>query len=327
MKTRVLGKGGLEVSAIGLGCMTLGKDYSPESRKNGINMIREAFDLGVTMFDTAVVYQNGLNEELVGEALQPIRHKVAVATKCGIRFENGEMIRDGSPEAVRQSLEASLKRLKTDYVDLLYIHRVDPATPIEVTAGAMVQLHKEGKLRNWGISEPSMDVLRRANGVFPVAAIESEYSMMWRYPESEILPTLEALSVGLVPYRPLAEGFLTNGTDGMFANPANASGVTRFSSESLKTNMALREWVQDMAAEKGITAAQLSLAWLLAQKPFIVPIPGTSKPGRMRENILSAQVSFTDRELQTLRSLLDATEIVGTRYVPNTPSARSVMKI
>ena len=327
MKTRVLGKNGLEVSAIGLGCMTLGKDYSQESRKNGIEMIRRAYDLGVTMFDTAVVYQNGMNEELVGEALRPIRDKVAIATKCGIRFENGVMLKDGSADAIRQSLEGSLKRLRTDYVDLLYIHRVDPNTPIEVTAEAMAELHREGKVLNWGISEPGMDTLRRANAIFSVAAIESEYSMMWRYPEDEILPTLDELSIGLVPYRPLAEGFLTNGMDGMFSNAANADGVTRFSSDNMKTNIELRECVHDLASLKNVTAAQLALAWLLAQKSYIVPIPGTSKLERMEENIGAAQVVFTDEELATIRNLLNKIQIVGTRYNPNTASARSVLKI
>lgn len=327
MKTRILGKNGLEVSAIGLGCMTLGKDYSPDSVKYGINMIRRAYDLGVTMFDTAVVYQNGKNESLVGEALHPIRDKVAIATKCGIRFENGEMLKDGSAKAIRQSLEDSLRRLNSDYVDLLYVHRVDPDTPIEVTAEAMKQLYKEGKLLNWGISEPSMETLRRANDVFPVAAIESEYSMMWRYPEAEILPTLEELSIGLVPYRPLAEGFLTNGINGMFSKAAKGDRATRFSSESIKINIQLRECLHDLAAQKGVTAAQLALAWLLAQKPFIVPIPGTSNLERLEENIGAARVAFSDEELLMIRGLLNKIKIIGTRYTPNTPSARSVQKI
>lgn len=326
MEKRKLGINGLEVSAIGLGCMTLGKDYSPESKKHGIKMIQRAYDLGVTMFDTAEVYAEGENEKLVGEALHSVRDKVAIATKCGIRFENGEMIKDASEKNVRASLEAALKRLNTDYVDLLYIHRVDPEAPIEETAEAMKKLNKEGKLLNWGISEPSMEMLRRANAVFPVAAIENEYSMMWRYPEEEILPTLEELSIGLVPYRPLAEGFLTNGNDGMFSGGLGVKD-TRFSEENMKNNIKLRECLHDLATSKGATAAQVALGWLLYQKPFIVPIPGTSKMSRMEENIDAANITFTNEELATIRGLLDKIEITGARYKPGTASARSVLKI
>mgnify|MGYP004667122571 CR=1 FL=1 len=326
MKKRKLGIHGLEVSEIGLGCMTLGKDYSSESKKYGIEMMRRAYDLGVTMFDTAVVYGNGSNEILVGEALHDIRDKVCIATKCGICFKNGEMIKDGSEKAIRESLEASLKRLNTDYVDLLYMHRVGTTTPIEETAEAMAKLYKEGKILSWGISEPTMELLRRAHEVFPLAAIENEYSMMWRYPEEEVLPILEELSIGLVPYRPLAEGFLTNGTDGMYAGGAGVKG-TRFSEESIKTNMALRECLHDLASQKGATAAQVALAWLLHQKPFIVPIPGTSKMTRMEENIGAANITFTSDELSTIRGLLDKIKIVGARYKPGTASANSVPKI
>ena len=325
MQKRMLGKN-LEVSAIGLGCMTLGKDYSPESRKNGIAMIQRAYDMGVTMFDTAEVYANGKNEELVGEALHSVRDKVVIATKCGIRFEDGEMIKDASEKNIRASLEAALKRLNTDYVDLLYIHRIDPNADVEETAEAMKKLNKEGKLLNWGISEPGMEMLRKAHAIFPVAAIENEYSMMWRYPEEEVLPTLEELSIGLVPYRPLAEGFLTNGNDGMYSGGLGVKD-TRFSEEHMKNNIKLRECLHDLAASKGATAAQVALSWILHQKPFIVPIPGTSKITRMEENIGAANITFTADELSTIRELLNKIEITGARYKPGTASARSVLKI
>ena len=324
MEKRILGRNGLEVSAIGLGCMTVGKDYSEDSKKEAIRIIHKAYDLGITMFDTAELYGGGgRNEELVGEALKPFRDKIVLATKCGIKMANGHMVMNSSPDTIRESIEGSLKRLQTDYVDLYYIHRVDPNTPIEAVAETMADLHKEGKILNWGISEPNMETLRRANAIFPVAAIESEYSMMWREPEEEILPTLEELGVGLVPYRPLARGFLTAENEGVFLQGAEN---TRFDEKNLPANMALKNCLLELAAEKGVTAAQLALAWLLAQKPFIVPIPGITKMKRLDENVKAAEITFTEDEMKKINELLDGIEIVGERYDPNSDNGQSVRK-
>ena len=330
MKSRTLGKN-LTVSEIGLGCMTIGKDYSNEAKQEAIKIIRRAYEVGVTMFDTAELYAEGKNESLVGEALKPFRDKVAIATKCGVMFEaghvsgnvSGKMIMNSRPEKIRSSIEGSLKRLQTDYIDLYYIHRVDPKIPIETVAQAMEELYKEGKILNWGISEPSMTTLRKAHEIFPVAAIESEYNMMWREPEQEILPTLEELGIGLVPYRPLARGFLTGASDGMYLNDAKN---TRFDEKNLTANMALKNFVQDLAAKKNVSAAQLSLAWLLAQKDFIVPIPGTSKIERMEENVNATNIIFTDEELKNIRELLEQIPIYGERYDPESDNGKSVRR-
>ena len=330
MKNRTLGKN-LTVSEIGLGCMTIGKDYSNEAKQEAIKIIRRAYEVGVTMFDTAELYAEGKNESLVGEALKPFRDKVAIATKCGVMFEaghvsgnvSGKMIMNSRPEKIRSSIEGSLKRLQTDYIDLYYIHRVDPKIPIETVAQAMEELYKEGKILNWGISEPSMTTLRKAHEIFPVAAIESEYNMMWREPEQEILPTLEELEIGLVPYRPLARGFLTGASDGMYLNDAKN---TRFDEKNLTANMALKNFVQDLAAKKNVSAAQLSLAWLLAQKDFIVPIPGTSKIERMEENVNATNIIFTDEELKNIRELLEQIPIYGERYDPESDNGKSVRR-
>lgn len=233
------------------------------------------------------------------------------------------MIIDSRPERIREAVEGSLKRLQTDYIDLYYTHRVDPEVPIEVVAETMAQLHKEGKILNWGISEPNMDTLRRANAVFPVAAIESEYNMMWREPEQEILPTLDELGIGLVPYRPLARGFLSDLNSGMYLEEAEN---TRFDPQNLPSNLKLKRLVQKLAVEKDLTAAQVAIGWLLAQKPYIVPIPGTSRMERMMENAGAANVSFTDSELETIRNMLNDIEIAGERYAPGSESARSVRK-
>ena len=324
MNKRTLGKNGLEVSAIGLGCMTIGKDYSEESKSQAIKIIRRAYELGVTMFDTAELYGGGgRNESLVGEALKPIRDKVVIATKCGVKFIDGHMVINSAPEVIRESVEGSLKRLQTDHIDLYYTHRVDPKIPIETVADTMAQLHKEGKILNWGISEPNMGTLRRANAVFPVAAIESEYSMMWREPEQALFPTLEELGIGLVPYRPLARGFLTSAAEGMFLEGAEN---TRFDEKHLPANMALKELLQDMATEKNVTPAQLALAWILAQKPFIVPIPGTSRMESMEENVKAAEITFTAEELDKINGLLGKITIVGERYDPDSENGQSVRK-
>ena len=324
MEKRILGKNGLKVSAISLGCMTIGKDYSDDSRNNAIKIIRRAYDLGITMFDTAEIYGGfGRNEELVGEALAPIRDKVVIATKCGVRFEKGHMFMNSRPERVRESVEGSLKRLKTDHIDLYYSHRVDPDIPIEDVAGTMSELYKEGKILNWGISEPNMDTLRRANRVFPVAAIESEYSMMWREPEQAIFPVLDELGIGLVPYRPLARGFLTDDDNGVFLQGA---ANTRFDGENLTANMALKECLRDLAADKGVKPAQLALGWILAQRPYIVPIPGTSRMDRMEENAAAADIKFTEAELAQIRSLIEAIPIIGERYDPESDNGKSVRR-
>lgn len=324
MNKRNLGKSGLKVSAVGLGCMTIGRDYSDESKKHATGIIRRAYELGVTMFDTAEVYgEGGRNESLVGEAVKSFRREIVLATKCGVRFIDGHMVMNSSPEVIRESVEGSLKRLQTDYIDLYYTHRVDPNTPIEVVAETMEQLHKEGKILHWGISEPSMETLRRANAIFPVTAIESEYSMMWREPEQAIFPTLEELEIGLVPYRPLARGFLTGASEGMFLQGAEN---TRFDANHLPANMVLKEFLQKIAAEKQVTAAQLALAWVLAQKPFIVPIPGTTRMESMEENVKAAEITFTGEELRTINKLLNEIPIVGERYDPNSENGQSVRR-
>lgn len=324
MNKRILGKNGLEVSAIGLGCMTIGKDYSDESRNQAVSIIRKAYGLGVTMFDTAELYGGGgRNESLVGEAVRPFRQNIVLATKCGVRFLDGHMVMNSSREVIRESVEGSLKRLQTDYIDLYYTHRVDPKIPIEEVAETMSQLHKEGKILHWGISEPSMETLRRADAVFPVAAIESEYSMMWREPETALFPTLEQLGVGLVPYRPLARGFLTDASEGMFLQGAEN---TRFDKKNLPANMALKELLRNMAAEKKVSAAQLALAWILAQKPYIVPIPGTSRMESMEENVKAAGITFATDELNKINALLGKITIAGERYDPDSENGRSVRK-
>ena len=324
MKQRTLGKNGLVVSTIGLGCMTIGKDYSAESKLEAIHIIRTAYENGITMFDTAELYGGGgRNESLVGEALKPIRDKVVIATKHGVSFTNGHMVMDSSPKAIRKAVEGSLVRLQTDRIDLYYTHRVDPKVPIEDVAETMAQLHQEGKILNWGISEPNMKTLRKANAVFPVTAIESEYNMMWREPEQEILPTLEGLGIGLVPYRPLARGFLSNSDTGMFLEGAEN---TRFDKKNLPANRKLKELVQNLAAEKQVSAAQFALSWLLAQKPFIVPIPGVSKMERMLENIRVPEISFTEQEIVMVNGLLDEIEIAGERYDPQSENGQSVRK-
>lgn len=323
MEKRILGKE-LEVSAIGLGCMTIGKDYSDESRAQAIEIIRRAYELGITMFDTAELYGGGgRNESLVGEALKPIRDKVVIATKCGVKFENGHMVINSMPEEIRKAVEGSLKRLQTDHIDLFYTHRVDPKVPIETVAETMAKLHEEGKILNWGISEPNMETLRRADSVFPVAAIESEYNMMWREPEDEILPTLSEMNIGLVPYRPLARGFLTDAVEGMFLEGAKN---TRFDEKNLPANMVLKNKLMEIAAEKNITAAQFALAWLLAQKPFIVPIPGSSKMKSMEENVHAAEVAFTEEEMKEINKALNQITIVGERYDPESENGQSVRK-
>lgn len=325
MKTRTLGNNGLEVSEIGLGTMTVGKTYSIEDRKNAIDLIRKAKDYGVTFFDTAECYgpSTGLNEELVGEAIEPFRNEIKLATKTGVRFIDGHMEIDSSPRRIREAIEGSLKRLRSDHIDLYYTHRVDPKIPIEEVAGVMSDLYEEGKILNWGISEPSMETLRRAHAVFPVSAIESEYSMMWREPEESLFPTLEELGIGLVPYRPLARGFLTDVDEGMFLQDAKN---TRFDEKYLKANMALKDLLRKLAQEKQMTPSQLALSWILHQRPYIVPIPGTSKIENLENNIGASEVELTADEINQINELLNEIEIQGERYDPQSENGQSVRK-
>lgn len=306
---------------MGLGCMTMVNGY-PDTKDDMVNIIRTAYEKGVTFFDTAEVYGPFTDEIIVGEALKPIRDKVIIATKCGIQIEDGKQVVRSNPDIIRTSVEGSLKRLGTDYIDLYYVHRVDPTVPIEEVAGTMEDLYNQGKIRGWGLSEPGVETIRIGHKVFPLSAIQSEYSMMWRDLENEIFGVLEELEIGLVPFSPLAKGFLTNGTDGNYATLTWEN--TRFSADNLKHNMGLRELVMEYAKEKAVTPAQISLAWVLAQKPWIVPIPGTTKLYRMEENIGAVDVKFTDEELSLLGKKLDEFVVAGERYTPGSDMAKRV---
>lgn len=321
MKKRKLGNSHLEVSAIGLGCMGLSHGYGPATdRQSAIALIRAAVDLGVTLFDTAEVYGPFLNEEVVGEALAPVRDQVVIATKFGFTFgEDGkQQILNSRPEHIRWAVEGSLKRLRTDVIDLLYQHRVDPEVPIEDVAGTVKDLIAEGKVTHFGLSEAGAQTIRRAHGVQPVTALQSEYSMWWREPEKEILPTLEELGIGFVPFSPLGRGFLTGaiGADATFGKDDYRSQVPRFSPEALQANQTLVDLVGQIASNKGITPAQVALAWLLAQKPWIVPIPGTTKLHRLDENLAAAAVELSDDELRAIAGILEQVQIQGDRYSP-----------
>jgi aryl-alcohol dehydrogenase-like predicted oxidoreductase len=317
MQKRKLGKSDLEVSSIGLGCMGMSHGYGPASdKKLMISLIHEAIDRGVTFFDTAEVYGPYVNEELVGEALAPFKEKVVIATKFGIQMANGKQVLDSKPEQIRQSVEGSLKRLKVDTIDLYYQHRVDPNVPIEEVAGVVQDLIKEGKIKHWGLSEAGVETIRRAHKVHPVTAVQSEYSMMWRSPEEKLLPTLEELEIGFVPFSPLGKGFLTGKIDknATFGNSDFRSIVPRFKPENLQTNQVLVDLIKTIAAGKDATPAQIALAWVLAQKPWIVPIPGTRKLERLEENLGTAEVELTLEELRDLNMALSKIEISGDRY-------------
>src|SRR4051812_7801221 len=294
MQMRKLGRSNLEVSALGLGCMGLSFGYGPPvDRQEGIKVIRAAVDLGVTFFDTAEVYGPFTNEELVGEALAPVRDRVVIATKFGFKIEGGKQAGlDSRPEHIREVVEASLKRLKTDRIDLLYQHRVDPAVPIEDVAGAVRELIRQGKVRHFGLSEAGVQVIRRAHAVQPVAALQSECSLWWREPEGQILPTLEELGIGFVPFSPLGKGYLTGKIDQStsFDSTDFRNTVPRFSAENRKANQAFVELLGRVAGRKRATPAQVALAWLLARKRWIVPIPGTTKVHRLEENLGAAGV-------------------------------------
>lgn len=309
----------LEVSAIGLGCMGMSHGYgNPADKSEMIKLIRHAYEnLGVTFFDTAECYGPFTNEELVGDAIKPIREKVKLATKFGITIDkNNNQILDSRPEIIKKSIEGSLKRLKTDYVDLYYMHRVDTKVPIEEIAGCVGELIQQGKVKHWGLSEAGVNTIKKAHAVTPVTAIQSEYSMWWREPEKELIPTLEELNIGLVPFSPLGKGFLTGTikSDTTFASNDFRSIVPRFSKECLEANQKFANFVKDMADKKGITPAQLALSWILAQKPFIAPIPGTTKLNRLEENMKSADIVLTEEELNDINSEISKIELVGARY-------------
>jgi aryl-alcohol dehydrogenase-like predicted oxidoreductase len=318
MKKRVLGNNDLEVSAIGLGCMGMSQSFGPlPERKDAIALIHAAVERGVTFFDTAEVYGKGHhNETLVGEALAPFKGQVVIATKFGINVVDGKQVLNSKPEVIRQSVEGSLKRLKIETIDLYYQHRQDPNTPIEEVAGVVQDLIKEGKIKYWGLSEAGADTIRRAHAIQPLTAVESEYSMMWRFPEEDILPTLEELGIGFVPFAPLGKGFLTATIDkhATFGSDDFRSKQPRFQAENLEANMVLVELIKKIAAEKNATPAQIALAWLLAQNPWIVPIPGTRKLHRLEENLGAVDVELTAGELSDLQDALSKIELVGGRY-------------
>jgi len=316
MKTRILGLG-LEVSAIGLGCMGMSQSYGPNpgSREDMIAVLRGAVDAGVTLFDTAEVYGPYVNEELVGEALEPVRDQVTIATKFG--FDIG---REGGlnsrPEHIREVADASLRRLRTDVIDLFYQHRVDPDVPIEDVAGTIAELVAAGKVRHFGLSEASAATIRRAHAVFPVTAVQSEYSLWTRDPEAEVLPALEELGIGFVPFSPLGRGFLTGAIDAntTFADDDMRRGLPRFTEENRDANAALVAHVAELAAAKHATTGQVALAWLLAQRPWIVPIPGTRRMSRIQENLAAADLELTPGELDDLDALAARIGVHGERY-------------
>lgn len=320
MKKRKLGNGGLEVSALGLGCMGLSYGYGPATdRTAAIELIRRAYEQGVTFFDTAEAYGPGVNEELLGEALAPFRSKVVIATKFG--FRNGSVAEglDSRPRNIRAVAEASLKRLKTDVIDLFYQHRVDPDMPMEDVAGAVKDLIAQGKVRHFGMSEAGIDSIRRAHAVLPVAALQSEYSLWWREPENELLPLLEELGIGFVPFSPLGKGFLTGAinADTKFDASDFRNVVPRFAEAARQANLRLVEVLGDIASAKGAARAQIALAWLLAQKPWIVPIPGTTKLHRLEENLGAATVVLTDTDLRDIETALAGIKVEGDRYPPH----------
>jgi aryl-alcohol dehydrogenase-like predicted oxidoreductase len=318
MKKRRLGTSGLEVTAIGLGCMGISQSYgAPLPLPDAIALIRGAFDRGITFFDTAEVYGPYKNEEVVGEALQPIRDRVVIATKFGFDIAGGGAM-DSSPRRIRAAVEGSLKRLRTDRIDLLYQHRVDPNVPMEDVAGTVNELIAEGKVLHFGLSEAGVKNIRRAHAVQPVTALQSEYSLWWREPEEQILPVLEELGIGFVPFSPLGKGFLTGtvSKDASFGKDDFRSSVPRFSQENLAANQTLVEAVKRIAGEKKVTPAQLALAWVLSQKPWIVPIPGTTKLDRVEENIRAADVDLSRDDLAAIDQALSNIAIVGERYSP-----------
>jgi aryl-alcohol dehydrogenase-like predicted oxidoreductase len=324
MQKRILGNSGLEVSALGLGCMGLSFGYGPAAEKqDAINLIRQAFESGVTFFDSAEAYGPLTNEELLGEALQPFRKEVVIATKFGFKEGKPVLGTDSRPENIRAVAEASLKRLRTDMIDLFYQHRVDPNVPIEDVAGTVKELISEGKVKHFGLSEAGVQTIRKAHAVQPVTALQSEYSLWWREPEKEILPTLEELGIGFVPFSPLGKGFLTGKIDEntTFDKTDFRNTVPRFSEENRKANQAVVDLLAKIATEKNArlsgrqaTPAQIALAWLLAQKPWIVPIPGTTKLNRLKENVGSTEINLNDNDLKEINKAVAGIEVQGARY-------------
>lgn len=316
MNKRQLGRSGLEVSALGFGCMGLSFAYGPAMERGAaVQLIRQAFDRGVTFFDTAEAYGT-LNEEMVGEALAPVRDQVVIATKFGFKDGNAMAGVDSRPERIRVVVENSLKHLRTDYIDLLYQHRVDPQVPIEDVAGTVRDLIAEGKVRHFGMSEAGVESIRRAHAVQPVAALQSEYSLWWREPEKNLLPVLEELGIGFVPFSPLGKGFLTGTITAVteFSKDDFRNVVPRFSSEAREANQALVDAIGDIAKAKPATSAQVALAWLLAQRPWIAPIPGTTKLHRLEENLASTQLSLTEADLARIAEVLACIPVQGERY-------------
>jgi aryl-alcohol dehydrogenase-like predicted oxidoreductase len=322
MQKRKLGKSGLEVSAIGLGCMGLSFAYGPAiATKDAVALIRKAFELGVTFFDTAEVYGPFKNEEAVGEAVAPFRKDVVIATKFGFDIgpDGVESGLNSRPEHIKEVTEASLKRLKTDVIDLFYQHRVDPNVPIEAVAGTVKELIREGKVKHFGLSEAGVQTVRRAHAVQPVTALQSEYSLWWREPEKEMLPTLEELGIGFVPFSPLGKGFLTGAINDSttFDKTDFRNSVPRFSPDARKANQALVDLIGQIAARKKVTPAQIALAWLLAQKPWIVPIPGTTKLHRLEENLGAAALTLSADDLREIVGALSTVTVQGDRYPPH----------
>lgn len=320
MKIRNLGVASpLSVSAIGLGCMGMSHGYgAPSDINEMVRLIRTAHDLGVTFFDTAEVYGPYTNEELVGKALEPIRNEVKIATKFGISMNMDDFKQklDSRPETIRKSVEGSLKRLRTDHIDLYYQHRVDPDVPIEDVAGTVKELMTEGKVLHWGLSEPGLDTIRKTHSILPLTAVQSEYSMFWREPEKDLLPLLDELGIGLVPFSPLGKGFLTGGItkDTKFDTHDFRTSVPRFRKENIEANMALVDFIKGLAIEKGVTPAQIAISWLLYQKPWIVPIPGSRSLRHLTDNIEAANITYTDDEMRRIDDVLGKIKIHGDRY-------------
>jgi aryl-alcohol dehydrogenase-like predicted oxidoreductase len=324
MQKRILGRSGLEVSAIGLGCMGLSYAYGPApERADAIRLLRGAFERGVTFFDTAEAYGPFANEDLLGEALAPVRDQVVIATKFGFAGGVPADGLDSRPENIRAVTEAALKRLRTDRIDLLYQHRVDPNVPIEEVAGTVAALIAEGKVKHFGMSEAGVDTIRRAHAVQPVAALQSEYSLWWREPEHEILPALEELGIGFVPFSPLGRGFLTGAitADTELASDDFRNKIPRFAAEARAANQALVDRIGEIAAAKQATPAQIAIGWLLAQRPWIVPIPGTTKLHRLEENIGGAAIDLTADDLNEIGTALDEIPVEGDRYPANLQAA------
>ena len=316
MQKRILGKD-LEVSAIGLGCMGMSSGYGEKKdKKEMINLIHEAVDLGINFFDTAEVYGPFENEEILGEALKDYKDKVVIATKFGLEAGAKILTPNSKPEAIKKSIEGSLKRLKLDTIDLYYLHRVDPNTPIEEVASTINDLMKEGKVKHWGLSEAGVETIKKAHEVCPLTAIQSEYSMMWRFPEKDIIPLLEELNIGFVPFAPLGKGFLTGNLskDTEFKEGDFRKVIPRFSKENMTANYDLVNLIGKIAEDKNVKSSQIALAWVLAQKSFIVPIPGTTKSERLKDNSKAADIKLTDNEIADINYAISKMNIVGERY-------------